>query len=58
MTVLRTGADGLALCADGAGAERDVETALVDRVAPGDRVLVHAGTAIALLPDEREEPSA
>jgi hydrogenase maturation factor len=38
---------GLALCA-GDDAERStVETALVAPVAPGDRLLVHAGTAIA-----------
>jgi hydrogenase maturation factor len=38
---------GLALCAD-EGAERStVETALVEPVVPGDRLLVHAGTAIA-----------
>jgi hydrogenase maturation factor len=39
---------GLALCAD--GDERStVETALVEPVALGDRLLVHAGTAIARL---------
>jgi hydrogenase maturation factor len=29
-----------------------VETALVEPVAPGDRLLVHAGTAIAALASE------
>jgi hydrogenase maturation factor len=38
---------GLALCEDGAGARSSVEIALIDPVAPGDTVLVHAGTALA-----------
>jgi hydrogenase assembly chaperone HypC/HupF len=39
---------GLALCDD--GSERStVETALVEPVVLGDRLLVHAGTAIATL---------
>jgi hypothetical protein len=38
---------GLALCRDDAGAESDVETLLVGQVTPGERLLVHAGTAIA-----------
>ncbi|MGH2937657.1 MAG: HypC/HybG/HupF family hydrogenase formation chaperone [Solirubrobacterales bacterium] len=39
---------GLALCATTTAdaAESTVETALVEPVAPGDRLLVHAGTAI------------
>jgi len=37
---------GLALCADDAAARSTVETALVEPVRPGDRLLVHAGTAI------------
>lgn len=40
---------GLALCADDAGARQSVETALVQPVTEGDRLLVHAGTAIAAL---------
>ncbi len=36
----------LALCESAAGARSTVEIALVD-AAPGDEVLVHAGTAIA-----------
>jgi hydrogenase maturation factor len=40
-------ARGLALCEDGDGARASVETALVEPVAPGDVLLVHAGTAIA-----------
>jgi hydrogenase assembly chaperone HypC/HupF len=53
MRVLRVDeARGLALCADPGGARSSVETALVDPVAPGDRLLVHAGTALARLPEE------
>ena len=37
----------LALCQDGDGRRETVEIALVSPVSPGDRVLVHAGTAIA-----------
>ena len=37
---------GLALCADGAGERSTVETALVEPVVCGERLLVHAGTAI------------
>jgi hydrogenase maturation factor len=40
-------ARGLALCADVDGARHSVETALVDPVEIGGRLLVHAGTAIA-----------
>lgn len=36
---------GLALCEDEAGARSSVEVALVD-AAPGDTLLVHAGTAL------------
>jgi hydrogenase maturation factor len=38
---------GLALCEDAAGQRSSVEIALVDAVAVGDELLVHAGTAIA-----------
>jgi hydrogenase maturation factor len=48
MTVLRVdSARGLALCEGDAEEKATVETALVEPVAPGDRLLVHAGTAIA-----------
>ena len=50
MEVLAVDAErGLALCASGedASAHSTVETALVDPVVPGERLLVHAGTAIA-----------
>ena len=43
---------GLALCRGEDGAQSSVEIALVDTVEPGDRLLVHAGTAIALLDHE------
>jgi hypothetical protein len=49
MWVLRVDEDrGLALCADAADRRETVEIALVAPVAPGDALLVHAGTAIAL----------
>jgi hydrogenase assembly chaperone HypC/HupF len=48
MTVVVVDADRmLALCEDDDGARSSVEIALVEPVAPGDTVLVHAGTAIA-----------
>ena len=41
---------GLALCETADGAAREsVEIALVDAVAPGDALLVHAGTALTRL---------
>jgi hydrogenase maturation factor len=43
---------GLALCADGEGAHHTVETALVEPLAGGDVVLVHAGVAIVTLASE------
>jgi hydrogenase maturation factor len=43
---------GLALCEDPDGARSSVEIALVEPVTAGDRLLVHAGTAIQTL--ERE----
>jgi hydrogenase assembly chaperone HypC/HupF len=42
-------ARGLALCEAAGGARESVEIALVDAVAPGDALLVHAGTALAKL---------
>ncbi|MCW3028682.1 MAG: hypothetical protein JWN81_1893 [Solirubrobacterales bacterium] len=53
MTVVRTDEDrGLALCADAEGARHAVETALVEPLAAGRVVLVHAGVAIASLAGE------
>jgi hydrogenase assembly chaperone HypC/HupF len=50
MTVVRVDAPkGLAVCADDTGAEATVEISLVAPVDHGDRVLVHAGVAIAPL---------
>jgi hydrogenase maturation factor len=50
MTVIRTDPHrGLALCTDELGHRSTVETALVGGVEHGDRLLVHAGTAIATL---------
>ena len=43
MRVVEVRGDGTALCSDGA----EVMTDLVGDVAPGDELLVHAGTAIA-----------
>ena len=42
---------GIARCADASGAESEVDAGLVDSalVGPGARLLVHAGTAIALI---------
>jgi hydrogenase maturation factor len=49
MTVLRVDAErGLALCEAG-GEKETVETGLVGAVAPGDGLLVHAGTALQRL---------
>ena len=50
MRVLRLDAErGLALCADVYGERLMVETALVDPVAVGDEVLVHAAVALTRL---------
>jgi hydrogenase maturation factor len=47
MTVVRVdGERGLALCVDEQGTRRSVETALVEPVSSGDRLLVHAGVAL------------
>jgi len=54
MTVVRVDAErDLALCAHDDGNRETVEVALVDPVLPGDRLLVHAGTALVHL-----EPAA
>jgi hydrogenase maturation factor len=41
--------DGMALCADPDGATESVAMDLIEDVAPGDTVLVHAGVALAHL---------
>ena len=50
MRVVRVDASRLlALCEDAEGARSSVEVALVAPVARGDRLLVHAGTALTTL---------
>ena len=44
----------LATCVDDAGARTEVMTALVEDVRIGDRLLVHAGTALLRLEPEPE----
>jgi len=53
VTVLRLGPDGLAVVDTGRG-EEEVSVALVP-ARPGDRVLVHAGEAIAVVADDGAE---
>jgi len=56
MTVLRVDeVRGLALCASEEGERQTVEIALVEPVAAGERLLVHAGTAIAALDGAQAE---
>ena len=56
MTVVRVDLGrGLALCRGQDGASATVETALVEPVLPGERLLVHAGTAIARLDPQGED---
>ncbi len=50
MRVVAVDADrGMALCADDAGGRHTVETGLVEPVAVGDAVLVHAAVALVRL---------
>ena len=49
-------ARGLALCEAAGGGRESVEIALVEPVAPGDALLVHAGTALTRL-DRMEAPA-
>ena len=59
MTVLAIDLDrGLALCEHEDGSRETVETALVDPVAPGDVLLVHAGTALTRIVDPAGVPAA
>jgi hydrogenase maturation factor len=59
MTVIRVDLDrGLALCSAADGARTTVETALVEPVAPGELLLVHAGTAIVRLDRAGEDTAA
>lgn len=58
MTVVRIDERrGLALCADAGGARHTVESALVEPLAAGRMVLVHAGVAIASLPRDDHPPA-
>ncbi len=50
LTVVQVG-DGDARCADDLGREELVATELVGAVAPGDRLLVHAGVALERIPE-------
>ncbi len=53
MTILAIDAErAVALCSDDDGAHMSVEIALVEPVTVGDRLLVHAGTALVQLYDE------
>ncbi len=55
MTVVKIDPErGLALCRGEDGNRASIETALVEPVAKGERLLVHAGTAIARLPSTEE----
>ena len=55
LSVVRVDVDrGLALCRNEDGASETVEIELVAPVAPGDVLLVHAGTAIARLAQDEE----
>lgn len=56
MRVAEPAGDGLAVCVDDAGVRTDVLTGLVEGVRPGDRLLVHAGTALLRL-DPAEAPA-
>ena len=59
MSVLSLDArQGLALCVDTGDARHTVEVALVEPVAPGQRLLVHAGVALATLPADEERGAA
>jgi hydrogenase maturation factor len=59
VTVLAIDLDrGLALCAHEDGHRETVETALVDPVALGDTLLVHAGTALIRIADPAGVPAA
>jgi hydrogenase maturation factor len=56
MIVLQAEDAGTAVCEDPGGVSATVQIELVEPVNPGDRLLVHAGTAIALLAQTGEDP--
>jgi hydrogenase maturation factor len=41
-------ADGIAICSDESGVDQEVAVDLLEQVAVGDEILVHAGVAIAM----------
>jgi hydrogenase maturation factor len=41
-------ADGIAICTDEAGADHEVAVDLIESLAVGDEILVHAGVAIGM----------
>ncbi|MBM6969112.1 HypC/HybG/HupF family hydrogenase formation chaperone [Pseudoramibacter alactolyticus] len=43
---------------DASGAKREVSAALLETLAPGDYVMVHAGAAIAKITDDEEDEVA
>ena len=45
--------NGMAII-DSSGAKREVSAELLDELEPGDYVMVHAGIAIAKIPDDDE----
>lgn len=49
--------DGMALV-DASGAKREVSAELLDELAPGDYVMVHAGIAIAKITDDDASEAA
>lgn len=46
--------DGMAVV-DASGAQREISTELLEKVEPGDYVMVHAGIAIAKIQEDEEE---
>jgi hydrogenase maturation factor len=52
LTILQVESSGLALCSAESGETESVEIELVQPVRAGDRVLVHAGTAIQVARQE------
>ncbi len=51
LKVLEVEPTGLALCENADGERTEIEVALVGPVGPGDAILAHAGTAIAMAPE-------
>jgi len=51
-------ADGIAICSDESGVEHEVAVDLLEQVAVGEEILVHAGVAIAMacIPESARRP--